>query len=212
MATLDQLYTRLILDLARDDMGAGGELEQAKIDAVADAIETHASEPFWFNRASGTVSTVNGTAIVPLPSGMRVALVVTYNCAALAKVRLEEIEAANAATPGAPSQWAEDEGAVHLYPTPDAVYLLSVYGIAEIGVPASGGDANIWTTEGRDLVMAEAKASLCRGPLRDPEGLALAKDARQEALTRLRRETRRRASAPMTTDLSAPAAYNILAG
>ena len=40
----NQLYARIILDLNRDDMGSGGELEQAKIDAVADAIELHAGE------------------------------------------------------------------------------------------------------------------------------------------------------------------------
>lgn len=212
MSTLTQLYTRIILDTDRDDMGSGGELEQAKIDAVADAIEKNADELFWFNRKSGTVSTVASTAAVALPSGMRIPLVVNYNGSALLKVRLEEIEAAeNATSPitGPPAQWAEDEGAVHLYPIPNAVYSLVVSGIADLGVPSS---TNEWTTEGYDLILCEAKIILCRGPLRDPDGLALAKDGREEALTKLRRETRRRGNAPMTTDIPVPAAYNILTG
>src|SRR4051812_45852643 len=77
MATLTQLYARIILDTNRDDMGSGGELEQAKIDAVADAIARHASEFFWFNRASGTVTTVAGTATAALPAGMRIAQIVS---------------------------------------------------------------------------------------------------------------------------------------
>ena len=215
MATLDQLYTRLILDLNRDDMGAGGELEQAKIDAVADAIEGHADELFWFNRTNGTASTVAGSASVALPAGMRIAELVTWLGAALPKVALAAIEAAvNPAVPlaGPPAQWAEEAGAIHLFPTPNAAYALGVYGLAELGVPGSGSGANGWTNEGFRLILAEAKKILCRGPLRDPDGLALAKDAAAEALTKLRRETRRRGVAWPATELSAPRAYNILAG
>jgi len=212
MATLDQLYTRLILDLARDDMGVGGELEQAKIDAVADAIEAHADTLFWFNRASGTAATVAATAALALPAGMRIALLVTCRGAELAKVGLEEIQAGDTSASGPPARWAEDEGAIHLQPTPDAAYALSVHGIAEIGVPATGGNANAWTTEARELILAEAKIRLCRGPLRDPDGLALARDARGEALGRLRRETARRRSAPMATDLPVPAGFDIRTG
>src|SRR4051794_32616497 len=111
MSTLTQLYTRIILDLARDDMDPGDELEQAKIDAVADAIELHADESFWFNRASGTVSTVAGTATVALPAGMRIAQLVTRLGAPLRKVPLAAIEGVvNAAAPaaGPPARWAED--------------------------------------------------------------------------------------------------------
>jgi hypothetical protein len=212
MATLTQLYARIVLDLGRDDMGSGGELEQAKIDAVADAIEMHAGELFWFNRASGTMSTVAAAANVALPAGMRIARVVTWLGAALRKVPLEAIEAAeNAAAPvsGPPASWAEDSGAIHLFPTPDAIYALAAHGIADLGVPA---DANAWTLAGYRLILAEAKKILCRGPLRDPDGLALAADEAREALTGLRRETGRRGAAPRASDLPMPARFNIVAG
>jgi hypothetical protein len=214
MATLTQLYTRLILDLNRDDMGSGGELEQAKIDAVADAIEKNADELFWFNRKSGTLTTVAGTATVALPSGMRIPQVVTYLGSELLKVPLEDIEAVyNSTTPatGIPSKWAEDGGLAHFWPTPDAVYSLPVYGIADLGVPASSA-SNAWTTEAYELTINQAKIFLCRGPLRDPDGLAMAKDGRDEALTKLRRETRRRGYARATTDIPVPSGFNILTG
>jgi hypothetical protein len=212
MATLTQLYARIVLDLNRDDMGSGGELEQAKIDAVADAIEMHAGELFWFNHASGTASTVAGTATVALPAGMRIAQVVTWLGKALRKVPLEKIERAeNSAAPvaGPPGLWAEDGGAIHLWPMPDAAYPLTVNGIADLGVPA---DENGWTQEGYRLILAEAKKILCRGPLRDGDGLALAADAAREALAQMRRETGRRGGAPLAADLPAPARFDINAG
>jgi hypothetical protein len=212
MATLDQLYARIVLDTNRDDMGSGGELEQAKIDAVADAIEGHAGELFWFNRLAGAAATVAGAATLALPAGMRIAEVVTYLGRALRKVPLEKIQKAeNSTAPvaGPPCLWAEDGAAIHLWPMPDAVYALAVSGIADLGVPAS---SNAWTVEGYRLILAEAKKILCRGPLRDSDGMALAADEAREALTRMRRETRRRASAPLAADLPAPSGFSILAG
>jgi hypothetical protein len=212
MATLTQLYARIVLDTNRDDMGSGGELEQAKIDAVADAIEMHADENFWFNRASGTVSTVAGTATLALPAGMRIAQLVTWLGAPLRKIPLEKIQAAeNVSVPvsGPPCRWAEDDGAIHLWPAPDAVYALAAFGIADLGVPAT---SNAWTGEGYMLILAEAKRILCRSVLRDGDGLALAGDEAREALTGLRRETRRRAAAAPATDLPVPGRFDILAG
>ena len=215
MATLTALYTRIILDLNRDDMGSGGDLEQAKIDAVADAVEFYSDEQFWFNRASGTASTVASTATVALPTGVRLPTVVSYLGEPLRQVPLDRIsEVYNATTPltGRPYWWAEDEGLIRLYPTPNAVYALSVYGLASTGVPAAGGDTNIWTTEALPLILARAKKILLRGPLRDPEGAALMAQAEDEALTKLRRETRRRGRSTLSTDLPAATGFNINTG
>lgn len=212
MATLTQLYARIILDTNRDDMGSGGELEQAKIDAVAHAIETHAGEQFWFNRASGTAATAAGIATASLPAGMRIASIVTWRGKPLRKVPLDKIQKAeNSAAPvsGPPCLWAEDGAAIHLWPMPDAIYALAVSGIADLGVPAG---SNAWTVEGYRLILAEAKKILCRGPLRDPEGMALAADAAREALTALRRETGRRGGASPATDLPSRPAFDIWAG
>lgn len=212
MATLTQLYTRLILDLNRDDMAAGGELEQAKIDAVADAISKYANELFWFNRSSGTIATVANTATVALPAGMRIPQIVTYLGMPVRKVDLADIEAAYNVTSivtSIPSWWAEDGGLIHFYPTPNAVYSMAVYGIADLGVPSP---TNAWSTEALDLILNEAKVTLCRGPLRDADGLAFAKDGVNDALAYLRRETRKRGAVDATTDIRVGQRFNINTG
>ena len=211
MTAIADLKTRIVLETNRDDL-ASGELAQALTDSIARAIEYHADELFWFNRKAGTVNTVNGTATAALPAGMRVPQIVTYLGSPLPKVQLDAIESAyNVTTPvtGIPTQWAEDEGLIHFYPTPDAVYAMGVYGIADLGVPAS---SNEWTVEGLDLIDARARIILYRDYLRDPDGMALAKDAETEALTKLRRETRRRGTVPLTADLPVPSGFNIVTG
>lgn len=209
MATTAQLYTRIILDTNRDDMGSGGELEQAKIDAVADAVEYYANEPFWFNRTSGTKATVASTATIALPTGMRVAESISYQQSYLRKVRLEEIQYLT--QEGQPTQWAENDGAIQLYPIPDAVYTLTLYGLADLGVPASGS-SNEWTTSGYQLILAAAKKRLCRGRLRDLDGYKMAAEEEAEALAAIRAETRRRGITGLVSDLPARAYFNINTG
>ena len=209
MATLAELYTRLILDLNRDDLGAGGELEQAKIDAVTAAVDKYKADPFWFNRGSGTVVTTAAVATIALPAGVHVPSAVSYDGQALLRVPLGDIE--HRTETGLPSKWAEDEGLIHLWPIPDGAYMVSVYGTADIDAPASDA-SNIWTAEAYELVLAEAKVILCRGPLRDTEGMILAKDAREEALSSLRRESRRRSVSRLRTDLPLTESFNINRG
>ena len=207
MATLSELKTRIIAETNRDDMGSGGELETVLSNTIARAIEFHADEQFWFNRASGSVNTVATTATVTIPTGVRIAQQVSYNGALLTKVALGDIE--HLTTTGVPSSWAESEGAIRLSPIPDGVYAITVYGVAELGVPAS---SNEWTTSGLDLIDATARKILYRDILRDVDGYALARAAEEEELTKLRRETRRRGRTGLTTDLPVPTGYNIVTG
>lgn len=211
MATLTQLYTRIILDTNRDDMGSSGELEQAKIDAVTDAIEFYEAEQFWFNRANGSGNTTNAVATIAMPSGVRYPHTVTYSGEALQKVPLLEIQYRTET--GVPTHWAENEGAIQLWPIPDGTYSISVYGLASVGIPASGGATNIWTTEAYRLILEAAKKILYRGPLRDPEGAQLASGGETEALSYLRKETRRRSVSPLRSDLpTSGSTFNINRG
>src|SRR4051812_4071042 len=92
MATLAQLKTRIILDTARDDLSAGGELAQALTDAIADAVEAYADEPFWFNSISGEVATSVNIATATLPAGMRAASLVPRAGSRLRKVPLASVQ------------------------------------------------------------------------------------------------------------------------
>ena len=95
---------------------------------------------FWFNRLSSTKATVAATDTIALPSGMRLALQLSYDGEPLLKVALNSIEALTEDS-GRPTHWAENDGSIQLWPIPDAVYTLDVYGIAELGTP-SAGDSN----------------------------------------------------------------------
>ncbi|MDB5692332.1 MAG: hypothetical protein JWO81_1395 [Alphaproteobacteria bacterium] len=210
MATLGELQTRIVLDTNRDDLGPGGELAQALTDAIADAIETYADEPFWFNRAAGNIETAAGAPTAALPAGMRAATLVARQGAALRKVPLESLQ--GRIETGPPCRWAEDGGALHFWPMPDAAYTLDAYGIADLGVPADPSAANGWTEEAYRLILGAAKKILARGALRDADGLALARDEEEEALAKLRRETRRRAASGLASDLPGRAGFSITAG
>lgn len=195
MATLGDLKTRIILETNRDDLGAGEESEAALTNAISRAIEYYSDERFWFNRDSGTATTTAGTNYVTLPYAVRVPESVSYNGEPLSKVGTEEIE--HLTTTGQPSRWAENGDLIQLYPVPSAAYALSVYGIAQIDAPSYDGDETVWTNEAYDLIAARARFLLFRDVFRDVEGTKLAAQAEGEALSRLRKETRRRNVTPL---------------
>lgn len=210
MATLDQLKTRIILEVDRDDMGSGGELNQALIDAYTDAIEHYSDQLFWFNRANGSVSTVAGSATIAMPAGVRFAQTVACDGEALRKVPLADIQ--HRTETGEPSLWADNEGSIQLWPIPDGVYPISVYGLASTGVPAAGSDSNIWTTEAGKLIVARSKATLFR-ILKEYDAMQAAQAEEAEALSRLRAETRHRVASPLRTDFPPSAqTFNIIRG
>src|SRR5687768_12079541 len=122
MVTLAQLYERLILDTNRDDMAAGGELEQAKIDAVSAAINKHKAEQFWFNAASGTANTSAGEATLTKPGAVFVPNLVSYSGEPLQRFPLIAIE--HRTETGLPSKWADNQGLIRLWPIPDKGYAL----------------------------------------------------------------------------------------
>jgi hypothetical protein len=207
MPTLAELKTRIIAETNRDDMGAGSALGDVLDNAIARAIEHHADEGFWFNRARGVAATAQYEETVALPAGMRIPLALSCEGQSWRKQALETIEALPGS--GRPTVWAEAAGGVQLWPMPDAAYLLALSGIAELGVPV---ESNAWTEEGYDLIAARVRLLLYRDTLRDVEGAKLAAEAEEEALAKLRRETRRRARVQLVTDLPMPAAFDMSMG
>jgi hypothetical protein len=214
MATLSELKARIILELDRDDLGAGGGAESALTNAIARAIEHHSDEAFWFNRTSGTSETSVGTASAAMPASVRIAQSVWLAGEPLSKLPLDEIAARS--EQGRPRCWAEADGLVQLWPIPDAAYSLTVAGIAQIGPPAGEGEQNAWLEESYDLIAARVRMLLCRDVFRDTEGAQLAAQAEAEALDRLRRETRRRGVIPLRSPADGPwagqASFNVNMG
>jgi hypothetical protein len=207
MATYADLKTRIADDLSRDDMGSGGEAESALVRAIASAVEQTANEEFYFSHSSGTAATVAGTGYVSVPASLRVVETVSYLDQPLIHVPLDSFESYTDA--GLPTRWAQDGSLIRLWPVPDAVYSLAVYGTSEVAAPTLDADSNIWTNEAADLIAARAKIILCRFPLRDPEGLQMARDEERDALTALRADTSRRRRTPLRASDLEGRRYNI---
>jgi hypothetical protein len=207
MATYADLKTRIADELSRDDMGTGGDAANALTQAISSAIAFYADEALWFNHNSGTRTTTNGVGTISLPSTVRVAATVTYLSLDLLRVPLEVIE--QLTDTGIPTRWAQNGDLIQLWPIPDGAYTLSVYGIASVAAPTADGDSTIWTNEAYDLIAARAKVNLLRFPLRDAAGLALAMQEEAEALSKLRRESRKRRQSPLRSYDFPRSRYNI---
>jgi hypothetical protein len=211
MATLDVLKARIIREMSREDMGSGGAQELSLTNAITQAIEFYAKEQFWFNRANGSGNTSAATATISMPSGVRYPRFCSYLGNQLRPLSLDDIQYRTETGP--PSAWAENEGAIQLWPIPDATYAIGVYGLASTGIPAAGSDTNIWTTEAYDLIVSCAKRMLYQFPFRDPEGAALAQIDESRYLAGLREETRRRRPVKLATDIPPSRPYfNIMTG
>lgn len=212
MATLDQLKTRIILEIDRDDLGAGGEAEQALIDAYTDAIEYYSDTSFWFNRASGSANTIAGVPTLSLPAGLRFADSLACNGDVLKKVALADIQ--DRTGTGVSSHWAETGNSVQLWPIPDGTYLITFHGLSSVGIP-TGGSSNFWTTEASKLIVARSKVGLLR-LFKEYDAMQAAQAEEAEALSRLRSETRRRATTPLRAAGDEPwlgcASFNINRG
>jgi hypothetical protein len=202
MATLGELKTRIITETDRDDLGAGEEAEDALVLCINQAIEYYSDEPFWFMHDSGSSSTTSGVAWVNTPAAVRVPETVSYNGVPLQKVTVGAIEFLTDS--GQPSLWAEAGDIIQLWPIPDATYSLDVFGSAQIDAPTSDSDITVWTVEAYDLIAARTRFLLYRDVFRDVEGVQFAGQAEAEALSRLRRETRRRTVTPLRSNGDEP--------
>jgi hypothetical protein len=203
--TLLDLKTRIRLETNKDDIASGGESETALNTAIARAVEWYQDTQFWFNRGSGTVSTAASTATVTLPAAVRIPEKVAFTSSSyspLLKVTSDAIE--HLIDVGQPSLWAEEGDTIRLWPVPDAIYALTVYGVALKTAPSADGDITVWTNEAYDLIAGRTRFLLFRDLWRDTEGTQLAAQAEGEAFERLRRETRRRMGTPLRANGDEP--------
>lgn len=190
MTTLADLKTRIIAEMVRDDLS--DDLATQLLTHIQRACEYYADEKFWFNSIIASAVTVAGTATVNVPDSMRrvdrVSIPAYYT--ELIEVTLGDLDIDT--TQSIPRGYAYYNDALKFYPIPDAVYTLSLYGLAQVDAPAVDADTSIWTNEAQDLIVGRTKMTLFRGQFRDPEGTQLAIAETQEAFAKLKRETARR--------------------
>jgi len=198
MATLGEIKTRIITETSRDDLS--DDLATQLATHINRAIEYYSDTRFWFNAYAVNANTEADVATVTIPATIRRIDRVTMPAfnAELVESTFPLIDDVRSTTAGQPLRYAYYNDSIWLYPVPDAVYTLRIYGLAQIDPPSADGNENVWTDEAQDLIVNHAKMTLFRDQFRDPEGVQLALGATQDAYKRLRRETARR----LTTRLS----------
>ena len=204
MATYAEIKTRIITELVREDLE--DDLADQLTTHIARACEYYANQRFWFNDIVTTASTVASTATVAIPATVRRIDRVTIpaNYTELIESTLTDLDDVDHPATARPERYSYYNDSIRLYPVPDAVYSLRIYGLAQIDAPEEDSDTNVWTDEAQDLIVAHTKMTLSRDQFRDPDGTQLFMGAVQDALTRLRRETAQRQRTQLRAKADAP--------
>jgi hypothetical protein len=203
MGTLADLRTRITSETVRDDLADDMAADLDRV--IAGSIDAYANEPWWFNEKSVVAPCVVNNDHVNLPAGFRM-LVDLFSIIGGVRYRMRVRQTADIlslySTPqtGQPTDFALDGEAVFLWPKPNQAYPLLFEMVVDVSpaldyaVPAS---ANVWTTQGQDLICGTAKLRLYRdylsATLQDTRVIN-AKNQMDEAYSQLRGESNRRMS------------------
>lgn len=193
MADLAALKTRIASEINRSD------LTTSIADAITTAITYCRSLRLEFNEVAATFATVDGeqaytTSIIPTDIAQIDMMQITSNgrITPMDPMGYADLKALTTATDinGEPSLYAWYAQKIHLYPIPDGIYTITISYLQREAAPANDADGTtVWTNAAEPLVRALAKKFLCRDVMRDPEGMALAQSAENEALAMLRAES-----------------------
>lgn len=197
MADLGALKQRIIDETNRDDLE--DELADAMNRVIADSIEFYAAERWSFTELRTTSSTTAGNEYINRPSGTRI---VDKPFLLIGGVRFDITKRSNEyieglyTTPlsGQPTDYAEYQDTLRLWPTPNAVYTIIWLNIADVTGLDYDDDAseNAWTNTGAPLIAARARMFFFRDYFKADADLLRAQLAEQEWYGRLKGETNRR--------------------
>lgn len=190
MATLSDLRDNIEHDLARSD------LTTYVTQAINKAIEHYSRYRFWFNETTGTLSTVDGTQSYAtadgLPSDIAEIDVVTVH--QTSTTRLDAVprtyqwirtNSTNTALEDVPSDYAFYASKLWLYPTPNAVYTVTISYKKTYSDLSADSDYNDFTTNAQDLIEARARWWLMTRKVMDYNGASIAKADEVDALKAL---------------------------
>lgn len=167
MATFAQLVTDIQLDLG----SRSGNLLESEIQTeINQAVQDFERDRYDFTEGDDTsISTVANTPDYALAAGVFIVDDVTYRRDGhdywLERIDHEEFIARSSGTgntPSEPCHFTIYKRRLFLYPTPNAIFPLTLYGVMRLAnVPfTDDAQSNAWSVQARMLIKARAKAYL----------------------------------------------------
>lgn len=156
------------------------------------AIRAYENQRFWFNEQAWERETEVGKEFYALPADYVRMLTLSIDDPrnVLTGVSVEEIEDKVPTTNAVPVIYGTFAGQYRLWPKPDKIYKLRLWGVRRFPTLVADETAdNPWTNEAYDLTCEAAKERIFRKILHDENNAMLSDRAAQAALSRLLRET-----------------------
>lgn len=169
-----------MIDRIDDDLKRNGTQNTAIKRAILSAIEDYQDERFWFLEGKQTASTVaNQTTYAVDSTQLEVdsfTITVSNNEYQLIPRTFDwyrEINTNPNTVVGIPTDYAVHQDQYYLYPTPNAVYTLTWYGLQRQTTLSATTDTNAWMTSGERLIRYRAMAHFIADTEQDPQKAAL---------------------------------------
>ena len=189
MTTLLQMRTNIATDLKRSDINT--DINRA----INKALAHYETEDFWFSEKTSTFSTVanqqsyttTDTSITDILKINKVSVTKNNMRYILEPKTFQYIRDIynNTSYKGYPDFYALWADKIWLYPTPDAVYTITVDYFQKFSDVSADGDENDLMIYGGDLIEQRARYVLNRDLIEDEAAMARARQGEAEALESL---------------------------
>jgi hypothetical protein len=178
----------------RREMNRDGLTSEIR-DQIASAINFYESDRFFFNEYSASATTTTGQANLTAPTASLELDLIEIIDGGQKKQLIErnflDIIARDDAT-AEPTDYAEFNDLLRLYPVPDKKYTVHMFGkqkLTEVSASASAATTNAWMTDGEVLIRTKAKEYVYEHRLRNSNEANRMRGMSEIEWTRLKKKT-----------------------
>lgn len=195
MATYSELVDRIVLDVARGDTSI---TDTVKLH-VLDSIEHYSTRRFWFNEASGALTTSAAAAVYSAPTDCleidHATISINGTKYPLKRTTYKDIDSRDdGLTSADPYLYAQYAQQLRFYPVPDKTYTVSLTYQKYIATLSATSDSNSWTTVAQELIRARTEKVLYGFRFHDVASAQMMQVAEDQALERLEEQTQKHQS------------------
>lgn len=189
--TYGDMQTRIATEIVRDNVNT--EIKSA----IQSAIKHYEIERFWFNETTATSSTAVNQDRYPVPLDLieldTLKVMVNGEYWPLERRDWPYVNDGYN-TNGPPTDFAIYRDELYLYPTPDAVYTLTMAYVKSLSTLTADSDTNEWMTKAEILIRSRAKYDLFTDLIRDYESAAVMQVKEEKEFRKLQGLTNRKVS------------------